>query len=313
MHIVHQREWASGLDDLLVIGVLLDVGTPSRFLEGLGWSSLPAAHQVSPTVSSSVHLAAAFTHQLAGGFYRYDGSLTTPPCTESVKWFVLQRRATVSQAQVDAFKALFPDPANNRPTQPLGDRHVVMSAFATSHWGYTLPWDNSVWEAESATCGTGVRQSPVDIDAAHLEAPTADHAEHLNSVMHFTAVAGVEVQNNGHAITVPGTFGSTTTSDARGGAVYNTLGFHFHFPSEHTINGAHAAGEMHMVHQREGTSGLEDLLVIGVLLDVGDPNAFLDTLGWSALPAFRGATPTVSASVDVAAAFADQLAGGFYR
>ena len=82
---------------------------------------------------------------------------------------------------------------------------------------------------------------------------------------------------------------STTIDDARGGAVYNTLGFHFHFPSEHTINGTHAAGEMHIVHQREGASGLEDLLVVGVLLDVGAPNVFLDTLGWSALPASRGA------------------------
>ena len=64
-----------------------------------------------------------------------------------------------------------------------------------------------------------MRQSPIDIDAAHIEAPESHPAE-LNNAMHFSAVAGVEVQNNGHAINVPGAFGSTTIDDARGAVLY---------------------------------------------------------------------------------------------
>eukprot|EP00666_Eupelagonemidae_sp_cell4sb_P002317 gene2317-9657_t len=66
-----------------------------------------------------------------------------------------------------------------------------------------------------------------------------------------------------------------------GGHVYDALQFHFHFPSEHTIDGEHFAGELHIVHRRQGTSGLDDLLVVGVMLDDTDDVAspFLDKLG----------------------------------
>lgn len=54
--------------------------------------------------------------------YRYAGSLTTPPCGEGVKWIVMKETATVSAAQVAAFRAIVE--ANNRPVQPLEGRSV---------------------------------------------------------------------------------------------------------------------------------------------------------------------------------------------
>ncbi len=54
---------------------------------------------------------------------RYDGSLTTPPCTEGVKWNVLNGTITMSAEQIETFKAAFPE-ANARPVQPLNDRTV---------------------------------------------------------------------------------------------------------------------------------------------------------------------------------------------
>ena len=60
-----------------------------------------------------------FQTPLAGSYYRYDGSLTSPPCSETVKWFVLQTPMTATRAQIQAFKSLFPNPANNRPLQLL--------------------------------------------------------------------------------------------------------------------------------------------------------------------------------------------------
>ena len=55
-------------------------------------------------------------------YFTFMGSLTTPPCTEGVRWQVLKVPGTVSQQQLNAFKQLFP--MNARPIQPTNDRMV---------------------------------------------------------------------------------------------------------------------------------------------------------------------------------------------
>jgi carbonic anhydrase len=71
------------------------------------------------------------------------------------------------------------------------------------------------------------------------------------------------IRNTGHDILV------TPTGDAGKimitGNVYKLLQFHFHFPSEHHINGVVAPAEMHIVHRLEG-GGPDDYAVIGVML-----------------------------------------------
>ena len=57
-------------------------------------------------------------------FYFYEGSFTTPPCTEGVKWVVLQSRPVVSKAML----AAFPFKGNFRPPQPLNGRVVLKSS-----------------------------------------------------------------------------------------------------------------------------------------------------------------------------------------
>lgn len=58
-------------------------------------------------------------------FERYEGSLTTPPCTESVDWVVLRTPITATSAQIQQFAALFP--YNARPIQPLDRRFLLLS------------------------------------------------------------------------------------------------------------------------------------------------------------------------------------------
>jgi carbonic anhydrase len=53
------------------------------------------------------------------------GSLTTPPCTEGVRWFVLKSPVTMSHAQIAAFAKVYP--ANARPVQPINKREVLDS------------------------------------------------------------------------------------------------------------------------------------------------------------------------------------------
>jgi carbonic anhydrase len=59
------------------------------------------------------------------GYYAFEGSLTTPPCSENVRWQVLKEPLEVSGEQLAAFRKLYP--MNARPTQPLNGREVLES------------------------------------------------------------------------------------------------------------------------------------------------------------------------------------------
>jgi len=65
---------------------------------------------------------------LERGYYRYDGSVTVPDCSETVKWFVFETPMSMSKAQLDAFKKLFPS-GNSRPVQELNGRTVAKNSF----------------------------------------------------------------------------------------------------------------------------------------------------------------------------------------
>lgn len=56
-------------------------------------------------------------------YYRFNGSLTTPPCSEGVRWFVIKETQTISTEQVKAFSKAMGN--NNRPIQPLNARMIL--------------------------------------------------------------------------------------------------------------------------------------------------------------------------------------------
>lgn len=62
---------------------------------------------------------------MSKGYYRYEGSLTAPPCTEGVLWLVMKQPLDISAAQLAALHRLFPD--NARPVQALHGRQVLES------------------------------------------------------------------------------------------------------------------------------------------------------------------------------------------
>lgn len=57
-------------------------------------------------------------------YYRFNGSLTTPPCTEGVRWMALKTPVTISKAQVEQFLEIMHHP-NNRPIQTTNARVIV--------------------------------------------------------------------------------------------------------------------------------------------------------------------------------------------
>lgn len=55
--------------------------------------------------------------------WRYEGSLTTPPCSQIVTWVVFAQTVPVAQSDMDAFRKIFP--MNARPLQPLNRRYLL--------------------------------------------------------------------------------------------------------------------------------------------------------------------------------------------
>jgi carbonic anhydrase len=119
MHLVHKD--AAG--KLAVIGVMIEDGQHNPALETL-WAHMPTAPGRSNAVEGVMVNAAKFLPPSLASF-RYSGSLTTPPCTEQVDWFVLQTPIQASKAQVAALQKVMC--GNNRPTQPLNGRTITAS------------------------------------------------------------------------------------------------------------------------------------------------------------------------------------------
>jgi carbonic anhydrase len=113
IHFVHQSD--SGR--LAVVGVLVEEGAESAALAPL-WAAFPSAH-AHPT-PGVVALDGLSPEDPAA--WRYDGSLTTPPCSEGVSWVVMQGRLTASPEQIAAFAEYYED--NARPPQRLNERQI---------------------------------------------------------------------------------------------------------------------------------------------------------------------------------------------
>ena len=102
-----------------VVAVMLKVGAHNPVIEGI-WQNVPQAGNVKQV--SGVEVNAGDLMPADKSYYKYEGSLTTPPCSEGVKWHVMKEPIELSAAQLKAFQAVFA--VNARPIQDLGERTV---------------------------------------------------------------------------------------------------------------------------------------------------------------------------------------------
>ncbi|MGB8022056.1 MAG: carbonic anhydrase family protein [Candidatus Nanopelagicales bacterium] len=126
VHFVHQAN--SG--QTAVVAVLAELGKKAN----RAWEPyVTAAEELSEadppeTVEADIDWAAMLPRSSAG--FRYEGSLTTPPCTEGVHWNVLATPVRLSEQQIEAFESVplsqAPSGANYRPVQPRNGRVVTL-------------------------------------------------------------------------------------------------------------------------------------------------------------------------------------------
>jgi carbonic anhydrase len=108
------------LQNLAVIGVIYKAGKSSRFLQKMLSAGLPEKSTSAPVTVQGLDVADAFTD--TASYYNYPGSLTTPPCSETVNWFVLKRWAEASDEQLEAFRKVLGN--DFRPLQTRNGRVV---------------------------------------------------------------------------------------------------------------------------------------------------------------------------------------------
>jgi carbonic anhydrase len=117
-HLVHSDEEGN----LAVIAVMFSAGKENRFLNTL-WEHMPTQEGKENALSEG-KISVMDMLPKNKGCYRYNGSLTTPPCSEGVRWMVMQHAMEVSSAQVKKFRSVMHHD-NNRPVQSVFARAVL--------------------------------------------------------------------------------------------------------------------------------------------------------------------------------------------
>lgn len=179
--------------------------------------------------------------------------------------------------------------------KPQDDFEQSRAAHA-GDWSYDNP---KKWGGEC----NGDKQSPIDIKASSPFEKGTAHVEQtgnlrMRDLMHYTpAETSLTFENNGHSI-------ATVNAGQKGSVIidnedFKLVGFNFHFPSEHTIDGKRAAGEMHIVHAKSIKDPMHDkLLVASVLIeeaaDGEEASPFFENVGFKELSGLTvGKTKTV--------------------
>lgn len=135
---------------------------------------------------------------------------------------------------------------------------IAASANEKAHWGYGVQNGPAHWSAMSdkfKTCGTGKHQSPIDI-------PKAAGAGDAKITFDYHP-GKATVVNNGHTIQVNVAKGNTLKIGKRS---YRLVQFHFHTPSENTVDGLHYPMETHLVH----ADSKGRLAVVALMVRIGE-------------------------------------------
>jgi carbonic anhydrase len=118
VHLLHKA--ADGTQAVIAIRLAEDLTTPPNAVLAELWPHLPTQPGTTQQVTDYVNPGGLMPADR--GYWTYTGSLTTPPCTEGVQWFVFEQPVTLSRDQLRAFASLYK--VNSRPLQDLHGRRI---------------------------------------------------------------------------------------------------------------------------------------------------------------------------------------------
>ena len=118
LHLVHKNDQGQ----LAVVGLLFDKGPAQPVLQQV-WNNLPLEKNEENPASSPIELNELLPSDRR--YFTYMGSLTTPPCSEGVKWIVMRQPVTLTKEQIDIFARMYP--MNARPIQAVAGRRIIQS------------------------------------------------------------------------------------------------------------------------------------------------------------------------------------------
>ncbi len=116
-HLVH----ADKDGNLVVVALMFKEGVENKVLAKI-WPSIPKNAGEKNALPSPFAVAQLLPSNR--DYYRFNGSLTTPPCTEGVRWLVIKQPVSASKEQVEAFSHVMHH-SNNRPVQAVNARPVL--------------------------------------------------------------------------------------------------------------------------------------------------------------------------------------------
>lgn len=116
-HFVH----TDGHGGIAVVAVMFEEGDASPVLDQL-IAVIPEQLNQAKVIEQPIDVSSLFPD--SKNYYRFSGSLTTPPCTEGVIWLILKQPVSLSASQLKLFQQALRH-ANNRPVQPLNGRLIV--------------------------------------------------------------------------------------------------------------------------------------------------------------------------------------------
>ena len=116
-HLVH----ADDKGNLAVVAVMFEDGNENKTMKDI-WALMPEKSGAKNNQLSKIPVEGILpTHR---DYYRFNGSLTTPPCSEGVLWIVMKQALTASKGQVEHFGHII-DLPNNRPIQGINARAIL--------------------------------------------------------------------------------------------------------------------------------------------------------------------------------------------
>lgn len=117
-HFVH----ADANENLAVIGLMYEKGAANSAIASI-WENIPAKVDATST-NPDIAISAMDMLPASKDYYRFNGSLTTPPCSEGVRWMVMKDPVQASAEQIEKFHGTFHGDTN-RPVQPTNARLVL--------------------------------------------------------------------------------------------------------------------------------------------------------------------------------------------